>query len=58
MLTDGESRPFGATLGSAFPGRPPIETVFVRFWDAGERIYATGSAEGGYVPDKSSARTV
>lgn len=57
VLTDGESRPFGATLGNAFPGKPPIETVFVRFWDAGERIYATGSAEGGYVPDKSSERT-
>ena len=58
VLTDGESRPFGATLGSAFPGRPPIETVFVRFWDAGERIYAMGSAEGGYVPDKSNERTI
>jgi len=58
VLTDGESRPFGDTLGNAFPGKPPIETVFVRFWDAGERIYPTGAAEGGYVPDKNSERTI
>ena len=54
VLTDGESRPFGAALGSVFPGTPPIETVFVRFWDAGERIYETGESEGGYVPDRRS----
>jgi Ca-activated chloride channel family protein len=53
VLTDGESRPFGGALGSAFPGKPPIETVFVRFWDAGERIYETGASDS-YVPDKSS----
>ncbi len=58
VLTDGESRPFGSALGSVFPGKPPIETVFVRFWDAGERIYVTGSSEGGYVPDKTSEATI
>ena len=58
VLTDGESRPFGSILGSAFPGTPPIETVFVRFWGAGERIYATGVSEGGYVPDKGSEATI
>jgi hypothetical protein len=54
VLTDGESRPFGAELGRAFPGKPPIDTVIVRFWDAGERIYETGESEGGYLPDKNS----
>ena len=53
VLTDGESRPFGAELGSAFPGKPAIQTVFVRFGNTDERIYATGEAEG-YVPAKNS----
>jgi hypothetical protein len=55
VLTDGESRPFGAGLGRAFGAKPPIETVFVRFWGKDERIYETGVAEGGYVPDPGSA---
>lgn len=54
VLTDGESRPFGGPLDAAYPGKPPIETVFVRFWRADERIYETGLAEGGYVPDEDS----
>jgi hypothetical protein len=54
VLTDGESRPFGSQLGSAFSVKPPIETVFVRFWDPGERIYETGVAEGDYRPDPNS----
>ena len=58
VLTDGESRPLTAALGSAFPGTPPIETVFVRFWDPSERIYTTGAPEGGYLPDKSSEQTI
>ncbi len=56
VLTDGESRqPFGAGLAKAFGGKPPIETVFVHFWDSDERIYETGVSEGGYVPDPGSA---
>lgn len=53
VLTDGESRPFGSTLDGAFPGKPPIEIVFVRFWVADERIYQTGVADS-YVPDNGS----
>jgi hypothetical protein len=58
VLTDGESRPFGAELGRAFPGKPPIQTVFVRFWGANERIYQTGVTERGYVPDRRSEATL
>lgn len=57
VLTDGESRPFGGPLERAFPGKQPIETVFVRFWDAGERIYQTGVSDS-YTPDESSEATV
>jgi hypothetical protein len=57
VLTDGESRPFGAQLGAAFPGKPPIETVLVRFGNTDERIYATGEAES-YVPAKNSEQTM
>ncbi len=31
--------------------RPRIHAIFVRFWDANERIYATGVAEPGYTPN-------
>lgn len=55
VLTDGESRPFGADLARAFQAKPPIKTIFVRFWDAAERIYATGVSESGYLPDPGSA---
>ena len=55
-MTDGESRPFGSQLGAAFPGKPPIQTVIVRFGNADERIYATGEAES-YVPAKNSEAT-
>lgn len=58
VFTDGESRPFGGPLAGAFPGKPPIQTVFVRFWDAGERIYQTGVSEGGYRPDEGSETAV
>ena len=57
VLTDGESRPFGAQLGAAFPGKPPIQTVLVRFGNTDERIYTTGEAEG-YVPAKNSDETI
>jgi von Willebrand factor type A domain len=57
VLTDGESRPFGAELGAAFPGKPPIDTVLVRFGNADERIYSTGEADG-YVSAKNSEATI
>jgi von Willebrand factor type A domain len=55
VLTDGESRPLVTDLAHAFDVKPPIKTVFVRFWSAGERIYETGVTEGGYLPDRHSA---
>jgi hypothetical protein len=55
VLTDGESSPLGSDLAAAFKRQPRIQTIFVRFWGAGERIYETGVAEGGYEPDPKSA---
>lgn len=54
VFTDGETEPPAPELARAFKRRPRIETVFVHFWDAGERIYETGVAEGGYRPDPRS----
>jgi hypothetical protein len=51
VLTDGESQPPESGLAAAFRRRPQVEVVFVHLWDAGERIYETGVAEGGYRPD-------
>ena len=57
VFTDGETMPAGPRLARAFERRPRIETIFVRFWDADERIYVTGVAEPGYVPNPAlSAR--
>jgi von Willebrand factor type A domain len=50
VLTDGETRSVGRALAQAFQRRPRIETILVHLWDARERIYATGVAEGGYRP--------
>jgi von Willebrand factor type A domain len=50
VLTDGETLPVRRDLARAFHVRPRIETILVQFWDADERIYATGVAEGGYRP--------
>ena len=50
VLTDGETRPLEEDLSRAFRKRPAIQTLFVRFWSADERIYANGVAEDGYQP--------
>jgi hypothetical protein len=50
VLTDGETLPVRHELSRAFQKRPRIETIFVQFWDADERIYATGLPESGYRP--------
>lgn len=55
VLTDGETEPPLADLATRFRRGPRIETIFVRFWGAGERIYETGVAEDGYRPDPRSA---
>jgi hypothetical protein len=54
VLTDGETRPVGQGLAQAFQQPPKIQTVFVRFWNADERIYEAGIPEGGYRPIQSS----
>ena len=54
VLTDGETRPLEGQLPSAFDREPSVDAVFVRPWDADERIYETGVAEGGYEPDPRS----
>jgi hypothetical protein len=51
VFTDGETRAAGAAFARAFQRQKPIETIFVRFWDEDERIYASGVAEPGYAPD-------
>ena len=55
-LTDGESRPLDPSSGR-FPGKPPIQTVIVRFGNADERIYATGEAESTYPPRTARRRS-
>ncbi|MDQ3379043.1 MAG: VWA domain-containing protein [Actinomycetota bacterium] len=54
VLTDGETRPLERDLATAFRRGPKIETVFVRLWNADERIYLTGVAEFGYSADPKS----
>jgi hypothetical protein len=51
VFTDGETKAAGPALARAFQRRPRIETIFVRFWEVDERIYVTGVAEPGYVPN-------
>jgi von Willebrand factor type A domain len=59
VLTDGESLPLRGGLERAFAkAQPPIETILVQFWDAEERIYLTGIAEGGYRPQPGSRGTL
>ncbi len=50
VLTDGETTEATMGLARAFQRRPRIQVIFVRFWDASERIYSTGVAEPGYSP--------
>ena len=54
VFTDGETRPAAGSLPSAFEKKPQVEVVFVRLWDAGERINVTGVPEVGYKPDPGS----
>ena len=51
VFTDGETRPMDGSLPAAYDKEPQVEVVFVRFWDAGERINVTGVPEVGYTPD-------
>ena len=59
VFTDAETIPVDATLPRAFDrARPAIDTIFVRFWSADERIYLTGRPEQQYRPDPGSAAVV
>jgi hypothetical protein len=58
VLTDGETLPVKQSLAAAFQRRPRVETVFVQFWDAAERIYEIGIAEGGYRPQPGAEATL
>ena len=51
VLTDGETAAIEPSLARAFRRQPTTNVVFVRLWDADERIYETGVPEAGYRPD-------
>jgi hypothetical protein len=54
VFTDGETNDVPPALARAFERRPRIETIFVRFWEPDELVYATGVAERSYAPDPTS----
>jgi hypothetical protein len=55
VLTDGETQPVAsARLGSLMRQRPAIESVFVQFWHADERVFIRGAPEPLYHPDPSA----
>jgi len=59
VLTDGESQPVSnARLGSLFRRSPPIETVFVQFWDKDEKVFSRGVPEPQYVADPTARATL
>ena len=51
VLTDGEADDVDPSLARAFRREPRTDVVFVRLWNAEERIYETG------VPEPDTART-
>lgn len=51
VLTDGEADEVDPSLARAFRREPRPSVIFVRLWDADERIYETGVPEAGYRPD-------
>jgi hypothetical protein len=51
VLTDGEADEVDPSLARAYRREPRTRVVFVRLWNADERIYETGVAEAGYRPD-------
>jgi hypothetical protein len=55
VLTDGETNEVSARFARALQRQPPIQTVFVRFWDGDERVYTGGVPEPAYEPDPDSA---
>lgn len=51
VLTDGEADEVDPSLARAFRREPRSSVIFVRLWEADERIYETGVPEAGYRPD-------
>jgi hypothetical protein len=59
VLTDGESDPVSnARLGGLFRRTPPIEVVFVQFWNEDEHVFSRGVPEPQYEPDPSARATL
>ena len=59
VLTDGESQPVSnARLGGLFRRSPPIEVVFIQFWDEDERVFSRGVPEPQYIADPSARPTL
>ncbi|HEX4746904.1 MAG TPA: VWA domain-containing protein [Gaiellaceae bacterium] len=55
VLTDGETQPVAnARIGGLFRQVPPIEVVFVHFWDEDEQVFSRGVPEPQYIPDPSA----
>ncbi|HET8968543.1 MAG TPA: VWA domain-containing protein [Gaiellaceae bacterium] len=55
VLTDGESQPVSnARLGGLFRSSPPIEVVFIQFWDEDEKVFSRGVPEPQYIADPSA----
>lgn len=58
VFTDGDSQPVSSVLGTDFSRKPRVDVTFVRMGDTHERIFTSGVAEAGYVPDPTSAATL
>jgi len=55
VLTDGETQPVSnARLGGLFRRSPPIEVLFIQFWDEDERVFSRGVPEPQYIADPSA----
>jgi von Willebrand factor type A domain len=59
VLTDGETQPVDPSRTALlFRREPPIETVFVQFWDEDERVFTRGAPERQYRPDPAARSTL
>jgi hypothetical protein len=60
VFTDGESvTSYPGTIAAAFGGPRPIRTIFVRVWDAADRIYfSDGRTDRNYRPDPTGERVL
>lgn len=59
VLTDGESQPLNTGRIARELGRAPaIDTVFVQFWNEGDRVFTRGAPEPQYRPDPAARPTL